>query len=186
MVDAIEAQIAPLERELRRLARRQTGCRALMRLYGMGEADLAGHALRARRRHPPVGVAQGGADGRHRHRRAPLRPPQPRRQADPTGLAAAALGALRGRPVGVPPEQPDHGDYLALKARGLSHTRASLTFARKLAAAPTTSCASSGPTPSSRSRPLIAHHDDAPSRPAIVDDHHASHKDRAAAVTPPD
>jgi transposase len=37
MVDAIDAQIAPLERELRRLARRQTGCRALMRLYGMGE-----------------------------------------------------------------------------------------------------------------------------------------------------
>jgi transposase len=36
MVDAIEAQIAPLERELRQLARRQTGCKALMRLYGMG------------------------------------------------------------------------------------------------------------------------------------------------------
>ena len=37
MVDAIDAQIAPLERELRQLARRQTGCQALMRLYGMGE-----------------------------------------------------------------------------------------------------------------------------------------------------
>ena len=37
MVDAIDAQIAPLERELRQLARRQTGCRALMGLYGMGE-----------------------------------------------------------------------------------------------------------------------------------------------------
>ena len=37
MIDAIEAQIAPLERELRQLARRQTGCRALMGLYGMGE-----------------------------------------------------------------------------------------------------------------------------------------------------
>jgi transposase len=37
MIDAIEAQLAPLERELRQLARRQTGCRALMRLYGMGE-----------------------------------------------------------------------------------------------------------------------------------------------------
>jgi transposase len=37
MVDAIDAQIAPLERELRALARRQTGCRVLMRLYGMGE-----------------------------------------------------------------------------------------------------------------------------------------------------
>jgi transposase len=37
MIEAIEAQIAPLERELRQLARRQTGCRALMGLYGMGE-----------------------------------------------------------------------------------------------------------------------------------------------------
>ena len=31
------------------------------------------------------------------------------------------------------PQSPDHGDYLALKARGLSHTRATLTIARKLA-----------------------------------------------------
>src|SRR3954453_23272874 len=37
MIDAIEAQLTPLERELRELARRQTGCRALMGLYGMGE-----------------------------------------------------------------------------------------------------------------------------------------------------
>src|SRR3954466_12635761 len=34
MIDAIEAQLTPLERELRQLARRQTGCRALMGLYG--------------------------------------------------------------------------------------------------------------------------------------------------------
>ena len=31
------------------------------------------------------------------------------------------------------PASPDHADYLALKARGLSHTRASLTITRKLA-----------------------------------------------------
>jgi transposase len=37
MVEAIDAQTAPLERELRQLARRQTGCKALMGLYGMGE-----------------------------------------------------------------------------------------------------------------------------------------------------
>jgi transposase len=37
MIEAIDAQLAPLERELRQLARRQTGCRALMGLYGMGE-----------------------------------------------------------------------------------------------------------------------------------------------------
>ena len=37
MTDAIEAQIARSEREPRQLARRQTGCRALMGLDGMGE-----------------------------------------------------------------------------------------------------------------------------------------------------
>ena len=31
------------------------------------------------------------------------------------------------------PASPDHADYLALKDRGLSHTRASLTIARKRA-----------------------------------------------------
>ena len=31
------------------------------------------------------------------------------------------------------PTSPDRADYLALKARGLSHTRASMTIARKLA-----------------------------------------------------
>ena len=43
----------------------------------------------------------------------------------------------RWRPVG--PSSPDHADYLALKARGLGHTRASLTIARKLARVPSTS-----------------------------------------------
>jgi transposase len=41
-------------------------------------------------------------------------------------LYEAALSACR-------PSSADHSDYLALKARGLSHTRASLTIARKLA-----------------------------------------------------
>jgi transposase len=31
------------------------------------------------------------------------------------------------------PQSPDHGDYLELKAGGLSHTRATMTIARKLA-----------------------------------------------------
>ena len=36
MVDALELQIAPLDRELRAYARRQTGCKALMAHYGIG------------------------------------------------------------------------------------------------------------------------------------------------------
>lgn len=37
MIDATEAQIAPLDKELRAYARRQAGCKALMAHYGIGE-----------------------------------------------------------------------------------------------------------------------------------------------------
>ena len=37
MIDALQAQIAPLEKELRAYARRQAGCKALMAHYGIGE-----------------------------------------------------------------------------------------------------------------------------------------------------
>jgi transposase len=133
MVDAIEARIAPLERELRQLARRQTGCRALMGLYGMGEltslitlcelGDVG--RLSASRK----AVRMAGIDiGVHRSDRR-ARVGKLNRQGSPHlrwALYEAALAACR-------PSSPDHADYLALKARGLSHTRASLTIARKLA-----------------------------------------------------
>jgi transposase len=133
MVDAIDAQIAPLERELRQLARRQTGCRALVALYGMGEltslvtlcelGDVA--RLSASRK----AVRMAGIDiGVHRSDRR-SRVGKLTRQGSPQlrwALYEAALSACR-------PSSPDHADYLALRARGLSHTRASLTIARKLA-----------------------------------------------------
>jgi transposase len=37
MIEALDRQLAPIEEQLRRLARRQTGCRALMAHYGVGE-----------------------------------------------------------------------------------------------------------------------------------------------------
>jgi transposase len=37
MIDALDAQVPPIDRELRAYARRQTGCRGLMRHYGIGE-----------------------------------------------------------------------------------------------------------------------------------------------------
>jgi transposase len=133
MIDAIDAQIAPLERELRQLARRQRGCRALMGLYGMGEltslvtlcelGDVG--RLSASRK----AVRMAGIDiGVHRSDRR-ARVGKLNRQGSPHlrwALYEAALAACR-------PSSPDHADYLALKARGLSHTRASLTIARKLA-----------------------------------------------------
>jgi transposase len=133
MVDAIDAQIAPLERELRQLARRQTGCRALMRLYGMGELTSLvtlcelGDVTRLSASRKAVRMA--GIDiGVHRSDRR-SRVGKLTRQGSPQlrwALYEAALSAGR-------PSSPDHADYLALKARGLSHTRASLTIARKLA-----------------------------------------------------
>ena len=37
MIDSLDGQLRPLESELRALARQQTGCRALMAQFGMGE-----------------------------------------------------------------------------------------------------------------------------------------------------
>jgi transposase len=133
MIDAIDAQIAPLERELRQLARRQTGCRALMGLYGMGELTSlvtlcelgdVGRLSASRKAVRTAGIDIGVHRSDRRSRVGKLN-----RQGSPHlrwALYEAGLAACR-------PSSPDHTDYLALKARGLSHTRASLTIARKLA-----------------------------------------------------
>src|SRR4051794_41105142 len=133
MIDAIDARIAPLERELRQLARRQTGCRALMALYGMGELTSlmtlcelgdVGRLSASRKAVRLAGIDIGVHRSDRRSRAGKLN-----RQGSSHlrwALYEAALSACR-------PSSPDHADYLALKARGLSHTRASLTIARKLA-----------------------------------------------------
>jgi transposase len=133
MVDAIDAQITPLERDLRRLARRQTGCRALMRLYGMGELTSlvtlcelgdVGRLSASRKAVRMAGIDIGVHRSDRRSRIGKLN-----RQGSPQlrwALYEAALSACQA-------SSPDHADYLALKARGLSYTRASLTIARKLA-----------------------------------------------------
>ena len=132
-IDALEAQLAALERELRQLARRQTGCRALMRLYGMGELTSL------------VTLCELGDVGRLSASRkacacpastsactAPTAAPEP---ASSPAKAPRSCAGRSTRPPSPPAARasPDHADYLALKARGLSHTRASLTIARKLA-----------------------------------------------------
>jgi transposase len=133
MVDALDHQLAPVERELRALARRQAGCRALMGHFGIGELTaptilcepVAATRLSASRK----AVRCAGLDiGVHRSDRR-SRAGKLTRQGSPQlrwALYEAAQSACR-------PASPDHADYLALKARGLSHTRASMTIARKLA-----------------------------------------------------
>jgi transposase len=133
MIEALDRQLAPIEQGLRRLARRQIGCRALMGHYGIGEltaptilcelGDVA--RLSASRK----AVRCSGLDvGVHRSDRR-SRAGKLTRQGSPQlrwALYEAAQSACR-------PTSPDRADYLALKARGLTHTRASITIARKLA-----------------------------------------------------
>ena len=133
MIESIDRQLTPIERELRQLARRQAGCRALMRHYGIGEltaptilcelGDVT--RLSASRK----AVRSAGLDvGVHRSDRR-SRAGKLTKQGSPQlrwALYESAQAACR-------PTSPDRDDYLALKARGLTHTRASITIARKLA-----------------------------------------------------
>jgi transposase len=133
IIDEIERQLIPLERELARLARRQLGCQALMHQYGVGPitattilcelgdvSRLSASRKAVRCSGLDIGVYR--SDRRSRAGRIT-------RQGSPAlrwALYEAAQNACK-------PASPDHADYLALKARGLTHTRASLTIARKLA-----------------------------------------------------
>ncbi|MGH3093356.1 MAG: IS110 family transposase [Gaiellaceae bacterium] len=133
IVDAIDAQLAPLERELQRLARRQKGCRALQRHFGIGlltaptilaELGDVGRLSASRKAVRALGLDIGvhRSDRRNRPGKLTRQGPPDARWA----LYEAAQSACRRT-------SPDHQAYLALRARGLSHTQASLTIARKLA-----------------------------------------------------
>ena len=133
IIDELDRQLVPLERELARLARRQAGCQALMRQYGVGPVTATTvlcelgdvsrlSASRKAVRCSGLDIGVYRSDRRSRTGRIT-------RQGSPAlrwALYEAAQAACK-------PASPDHTDYLALKARGLSHTRASLTIARKLA-----------------------------------------------------
>ncbi|MCA1698458.1 MAG: IS110 family transposase [Actinobacteria bacterium] len=133
MVDCLDRQLAPIEAKLRQFARRQPGCRALMAHYGIGELTAPvilcelGDVTRLSASRKAVRCA--GLDiGVHRSDRR-SRAGKLTRQGSPQlrwALYESAQAACR-------PTSPDRADYLALKQRGLSHPRASLTIARKLA-----------------------------------------------------
>src|SRR5436190_11430811 len=133
MIEAIDRQLAPIERALRQLARRQAGCKALMAHYGVGELTapviLSELGDVSRLSSSRKAVRLTGLDiGVHRSDRR-SRAGKLTKQGSPQlrwALYESAQAACR-------PTSPDRADYLALKARGLSHTRASLTIARKLA-----------------------------------------------------
>jgi transposase len=133
IIDLLDAQLAELERDLRALARRQTGCQALMTQYGMGEISALVTLCElgdVRRLHASrQAVRMAGIDiGVHRSDRHAQLGKLTRQGSAPLrwALYEAAQSASHRT-------SPDYHDYHKLKARGLSHTRACLTIARKLA-----------------------------------------------------
>jgi transposase len=132
MIAAIDAQCVPLERELRLLARRQPGCQALIRQFGIGELTAPtilcelGDVSRlssSRKAVRAVGLDIGVHRSDRRSRTGKL---------TKQGAPAARWALYEAAQCACRPTSPDHAAYLALKARGLSHTRTTLTIARKL------------------------------------------------------
>jgi transposase len=131
IIEQLQAEIAPIERELRLFARRQPGCRALMRHYGIGEltavtilAEL-GDARRFSSSSDAVRFA--GLDitvHQSDQRRAPG---HLSRQGPPAlrwALFEASMCAARKC-------SPDY-DYYAQAAERLGSNRARLSVARKI------------------------------------------------------
>jgi len=131
MADAVDAQLIPLDEQLRAYARRQPGCRALMGHYGIGPltsitilAELGDprrfNSSREAVRYAGMDITVHQSD----RRRAPGRLSRQGPPALRWALFEAAQCARR-------PGSPDH-DYYLQTAQRLGGNRACLAVARKL------------------------------------------------------
>jgi transposase len=131
LIDAHEAQLAPLDADLRAHAKRQAGCRALMRHYGIGPltaVTILAELGDARRfgssreavRYSGLDITVHQSDARRAPGRLSRQGPSALRWA----LFEAAQCARR-------PNSPDH-DYYRETAARLGGNRACLAVARKL------------------------------------------------------
>ena len=131
MIDAVDEQLGPLDRELRALARRQPGCRALMSHYGIG--GITAVAIVAE-----LGDAQRFSSSRHAVRYAGMditvsesdrkrAPGRLSRQGPPTLRWALYEAAQVARRRGSPDR-----DYYEQAAARLGGNRACLSVARRL------------------------------------------------------
>jgi transposase len=131
MIEAHDAQLAPLDRELRSYAKRQPGCRALMRHYGIG--PLTSITILAE-----LGDARRFSSSREAVRYAGLditvhqsdarRAPGHLSRQGPSALRWALFEAAQ---CARRPGSPDHQYYAEAAAR-LGGNRACLAVARKL------------------------------------------------------
>ena len=131
LIDAHNAQLGPLDAELRGYAKRQPGCRALMRHYGIGpltSVTILAELGDARRfSSSREAVRYSGLDITVHQSAARRAPGRLSRQGPPAlrwALFEAAQCARR-------PGSPDHDYYLQTAAR-LGGNRACLAVARKL------------------------------------------------------
>src|SRR6266540_6993563 len=132
MLDALDRELAPLDRELHAFARRQLGCRALIeRLYGVGPVSATAILAElgdARRfsssadavRHAGLDITVYQSDQKRAPGRLSHEGPELLRWA----LFEAAQSAARAG-------SPDHAYYRQVADR-LDHNRACLSVARKL------------------------------------------------------
>jgi transposase len=131
MIDALDRQMAPLERELRAYARRQPGCKALMRLYGIGELTsvtiLAELGDARRFSSSRDAVRYSGLDITVKQSDQRRAPGHLSRQGPPALRWALFEAAQVARRRG----SPDHQYYLQAKER-IGGNRACLSIARKL------------------------------------------------------
>jgi transposase len=131
MIDALDAQLAPLTGELRAYARRQPGCRALMGHYGIG-------ALTAVTILAELGDARRFSSSRHavRYSGLDITVHQSDQRRAPGHLSRQGPPALRwalfeAAQVARRPGSPDR-DYYTQTAARLGANRACLAIARKL------------------------------------------------------
>jgi transposase len=131
MIDALDRQMAPLEREMRAYARRQPGCKALMRLYGIGELTsvtiLAELGDARRFSSSRDAVRYSGLDITVKQSDQRRAPGHLSRQGPPALRWALFEAAQVARRRG----SPDHQYYLQAKER-IGGNRACLSIARKL------------------------------------------------------
>jgi transposase len=132
ILDALDAELVPLRREIAGFARRQPGCKALQAQYGVGEITAAAlwaelgdtrrfSSSRKTVRHTGLDITVYSSDGKRT-------PGKLSRQGSPLlrwALFEAAKCAAR-------PGAPDHAYYRQVADR-LGGNRAALSVARKIA-----------------------------------------------------
>ena len=131
VIEHVNSQLAPLDRDLKAFARAQSGCRALMRHYGIGPqvacAILAELGDTRRFSSSRQSVRFAGLDVTVHESDAKRRAGHLSRQGPPV-LRWAAFEAAESA---CKPASPDHAYYLELKQR-VGANRAVLSVARKL------------------------------------------------------